>query len=208
MTPNCSGVSWPRSVMVSSVRPSLKYSCSGSLLRFWKGRIASITRLLAARFADERQRARYATPARMTSRAAAESTKTGRRIRQGRPYCTSAGASGAATLSKGCGVTATASRIGATKRYPRRETVSMNRGFSAESPKATRSFRMAVFRPSSNPTYVSAGHNFACNCSRVTTSPGRSSRIAKTRKGCSCTGTFRPSLWTSPEPKSISKSPV
>jgi hypothetical protein len=28
----------------------------------------------------------------------------------------------------------------------------LNRGFSAESPKATRSFRMAVFRPSSKPT--------------------------------------------------------
>jgi len=44
------------------VRPSLKYSCSGSLLRFLKGRIASITRFWAAGFADECQRVRYAMP--------------------------------------------------------------------------------------------------------------------------------------------------
>ena len=110
-----------------------------------------------------------------------------------------------------CGASTVAGSIlvtGAMNRYPRRGTVSMKRGFSAESPKAIRSFRIAVFRPSSNPTYVSAGHNRACNCSRVTMSPGRSSRSDRTRKGCSCKRTFRPSLRTSPEPKSISKSPV
>src|SRR5271168_3469580 len=92
--------------------------------------------------------------------------------------------------------------------YPRRGIVSMKRGLSAESPKTTRSFRMAVLMPSSKLTKVSAGQRLACNSSRVTISPGRSSSIASTRKGCSCSGTFLPFLCTSPEPRSTSKSPA
>src|ERR1039458_9039676 len=76
------------------------------------------------------------------------------------------------------------------KRFPRRGIVSMKRGLSAESPKTTRSFRMAVLMPSSKLTKVSAGHRLACNSSRVIISPGRSSSIARTRKGCSCSGTL------------------
>ena len=41
---------------------------------------------------------------------------------------------------------------GAMNRYPRRGSVSMKRGLAAESPKAVRNLRIAVFRPSSNPT--------------------------------------------------------
>jgi hypothetical protein len=40
---------------------------------------------------------------------------------------------------------------------------------------------MGLFRPSSKPTYVSADHNRASNCSSVTTCPGRSKRM-ETRK--------------------------
>ena len=38
MTRIRSGLIWPSEPMVSSVRPSLKYSCSGSVLKFRKGR--------------------------------------------------------------------------------------------------------------------------------------------------------------------------
>jgi hypothetical protein len=43
-------------------------------------------------------------------------------------------------------VTATPSRTGATNRYPLRGIVSIYRGLSAESPRASRSFITAVFR--------------------------------------------------------------
>src|SRR5207253_649042 len=42
-------------------------------------------------------------------------------------------------------------------RYPRRGSVSMNRGLSAESPRASRSLLIAVFRLLSKSTNVSAG---------------------------------------------------
>ena len=47
---------------------------------------------------------------------------------------------GAAIVSRGA-------LTGAMNRYPRRVCVSINRGFSAESPNASRSFAMAAFRP-------------------------------------------------------------
>ena len=83
-----------------------------------------------------------------------------------------------------------------------------NRGLSAESPNAKRNFRIAVLIPSSNPTYVLAGHSFVYNSSRVTSSPGRSSSNGSTRKGCSCRGTRTPSLRNSGQAKSMSYSPV
>ena len=59
MTPRRSGLSSPKSVIVSSVRPSLKYSCSASLLRFAKGSTASMTRPWAA---EDCERARARSP--------------------------------------------------------------------------------------------------------------------------------------------------
>src|ERR1017187_5737225 len=52
----------------------------------------------------------------------------------------------------------------------------MNWGSSAESPKTRRSLLTAWFRLSSNSTKVSAGHKRARRSSRVTTSPGCSTR--------------------------------
>ena len=46
-----------------------------------------------------------------------------------------------------------------TNRYPRRGTVSTNRGRSAESSSASRSFRTALFNPTSKSTNVSAVHS-------------------------------------------------
>jgi len=48
---------------------------------------------------------------------------------------------------------------GAMKRYPRRGRVSMKRGFSAESFRASRSRLMAVLRPASKSTKVSVDHS-------------------------------------------------
>ena len=57
-------------------------------------------------------------------------------------------------------------------RYPRRGSVSMYFGASAESPSASRSRLMAAFRPCSKSTNVFAGHNRSRRSSRVTSSPG------------------------------------
>ena len=59
------------------------------------------------------------------------------------------------------------------KRYPRRATVSMNRGLVAESPIASRILLTALFTPWSKSTNVSALHNRLRSSSRVTISPGR-----------------------------------
>src|SRR5580698_8433256 len=64
----------------------------------------------------------------------------------------------------------------ATKRYPRRGTVSMKRGLSASSLSAVRNFFTATFRPLSNSTKVLPGQRACRISSRVTTSPGRPSR--------------------------------
>ena len=48
MTPSRSEASPPRSAIVSSVSPALKYSCSGSWLKFSNGRTTSITRVAGA----------------------------------------------------------------------------------------------------------------------------------------------------------------
>jgi len=73
--------------------------------------------------------------------------------------------------------------IGAMNRYPRRGNVSTKRGFSAESPNAALSFMTAEFKPRSESTKVSAGHNARQSSSRVITWPGRSTSITKILNG-------------------------
>src|SRR5262249_26444949 len=48
-------------------------------------------------------------------------------------------------------------------------------------------------------------HKIFCNSSRVTTSPGRSNRIARTWKGCPASLSFTPPLRSSPAHRSTSK---
>src|SRR5256885_5082157 len=55
--------------------------------------------------------------------------------------------------------------------------------FSGESPSAVRSFLIALFRLCSKSTKVSEDHSVCRISSRVTVSPGFSSRIDKMRKG-------------------------
>src|SRR5260221_2631000 len=61
--------------------------------------------------------------------------------------------------------------------------VSMYREFSDESPSAVRSFLIAVFRLCSKSTKVSDDHSFCRISSRVTTSPGFSSRTDRMQNG-------------------------
>jgi len=68
----------------------------------------------------------------------------------------------------------------AMNRYPRRGIVSINRGLSAESPSASRSLMIAVFRLLSKSTKVSADQFWERSSSRVTTSPGRCSSSVST----------------------------
>jgi hypothetical protein len=75
--------------------------------------------------------------------------------------------------------------IVATKRYPRRGTVSTYRGLAGESPSASRILLTAMFRLwSKSPNSVPAQIVFL-NCSRVITSPGFSSNASNTRNGWS-----------------------
>ena len=55
----------------------------------------------------------------------------------------------------------------------------MKRGLSAESPRASRSLLMALFRLWSKSTNVSEGQSRQRSSSRVTTWPGRSSSIER-----------------------------
>ncbi len=88
---------------------------------------------------------------------------------------------------------------GARNRYPRCASVSINRGFSAESPSASRSLLMAVPSEWSKSTIVSPPHSRCWISSRVTTSPGRSSRQTSTRNGCACSRIRIPDLRSSPD---------
>jgi plasmid stabilization system protein ParE len=56
-------------------------------------------------------------------------------------------------------------------------------GFSASSPKASRSFLTAVFNPSSKSTNVSSGQRRFCSSSRVTARPGFSASTPRRRSG-------------------------
>ena len=71
------------------------------------------------------------------------------------------------------------------KRYPRRGSVSTNRGLSASSPSAARSRLTAALRLCSKSTKVPLGHRREQSSSRVTTWPGRSSIIRRISNGCS-----------------------
>jgi len=113
-------------------------------------------------------------------------------------------------------VTCTASRFvcpapttvtGARNRYPRRASVSMNRGFSAESPSASLNLLIAVPRLWSKSTMVSWPHSRCWISSRVTTSPGRSSKHTSTRNGCACNRMRIPDFRSSPESASASNRP-
>jgi hypothetical protein len=72
------------------------------------------------------------------------------------------------------------SSTGAMKRYPRFGSVSMKRGFSAESPRASRRWLIALFKPRSKSTNVSAGQSLFWSSSRETACPGRSSKRERT----------------------------
>ena len=78
---------------------------------------------------------------------------------------------------------ASSTATGAMNRYPRRGTVSMNRGFAASSPSAARSLARATPRLLSNSTNVSPGHNRWRSSSRLTSPPGRSSSAISHLKG-------------------------
>ena len=94
-----------------------------------------------------------------------------------------------------------------TKRYPRRGNVSTNRGVSAESSSASRSFRTALFNPTSKSTNVSAAQSTCRSSSRATTSPGRLSRAIKIFNDCSGKRIFSPWRRSSPDSASSSKTP-
>jgi len=96
---------------------------------------------------------------------------------------------------------------GARKRYPRRASVSTNRGLSAESPNASRILLIAVSREWSKSTTVSLPHSRSCSSSRLTTSPGRSTNIASTLNGWLCNFTLCPAFQSSPVCRSASNSP-
>ena len=80
----------------------------------------------------------------------------------------------------------------------------MKCGTSAESPSTSRILLIAVLRLRSTSTNVSGQRRF-CNSSRVTTSPGRSSRMASTWNGCPLNFSFTPSLRSSPVRRSASE---
>src|SRR5271156_4605948 len=83
----------------------------------------------------------------------------------------------------------------------------MKEGFSAESPRAARSLPTATFTAWSKSPKLSSGQIRDCNSSRVTRSPGCSSRICSTLKGWSWSLMRLPDLRTSPEGTSASNAP-
>src|SRR5439155_1734267 len=57
---------------------------------------------------------------------------------------------------------------------------------------------MALFRPCSKSTKVSAGQSFFCSSSRVMVSPGRCRSMARISTGCPCSLIFMPFLRSFP----------
>ena len=92
-------------------------------------------------------------------------------------------------------------------RYPRPGMVSMYRGFSAESPSNCLSRFIAALRLCSKSTNVPSPQIFASNCSRVTSSPGFSSKVSKIWKGCFGKRTREPCLKSSPDQAFTSNGP-
>ena len=66
---------------------------------------------------------------------------------------------------------------------------------------------MALFRPCSKSTKVSAAHSFFCSSSRVTVSPGRSNSMTRISAGWPCSLIFMPFLRSSPARGSSSNAP-
>ncbi len=89
--------------------------------------------------------------------------------------------------------------------YPRRGSVSMYRGVSAESASTSRMRAIALWRLWSKSTKVSASQSWPLNSSRVTRFPADSSNMASTCKGWPCSRSFTPCLRSSPVRKSNSK---
>src|SRR5262245_17345404 len=83
----------------------------------------------------------------------------------------------------------------------------MLRGRSAESPSASRNRLTALFKPRSKSTNVSAAHSRRCSSSRVTSSPGCSSRSRSTSNDWSRSLTRTPCFRSSPDRGSTSKIP-
>ena len=119
------------------------------------------------------------------------------------------------------GATATASRVllpfaseirgawtcstGAMNLYPRRGSVSMYRGISAESPSVSRMRPIALWRLWSKSTKVSAGQSWLLSSSRVTRLPADCSNIASSCTGWPCRRSLTPRLRNSPARRSSSK---
>ena len=114
-------------------------------------------------------------------------------------------------LAVGCGSTWPAGSGAvdtcARKRWPRRPTVSTNRGLPASSSNAARRRLIALFKLLSKSTNVSSDHSRFRNSSRVTWLPGRSTSASSTRRGLSWRRSRTPSLLSSPAAQSSSNRP-
>src|SRR5438552_1861718 len=82
----------------------------------------------------------------------------------------------------------------------------MKRGLSAESSRASRSLRTALYSPCSKSTKVSEGQIFCLSSSRVTNLPDCSSSNCRTWSGCRCSLILTPQRLSSPAWKSTSNS--
>ena len=96
-----------------------------------------------------------------------------------------------------------ARRSGTRGAAPSRRTAD----WSAESSRASRSFRTALFNPTSKSTNVSAVHSNWRSSSRVTNSPGRIRSARRIWKDCSGRRILRPCRRSSPDWASSSNTP-
>jgi hypothetical protein len=147
--------------------PSAKYSCAGSPERLASGSTASDS--IGQGEALPSSRSRH-LPSFNENNSASTKTMATPVIgiaRRNRAF-TAAGAIAVLTL----GIP--------MNRYPRRGTVSTNLGFSAESPRVSRRRLIAVLRPVSKSTNVSAGQSVDRSSSRVTTAPACSRSFSNT----------------------------
>ncbi len=183
--------------------PSAKYSCEGSPDRFSSGSTAMERKRGAALVGRETAR----TSQKADPVAARISSVSARAVRV--LLCRALG-----------GATATPSRVllpfaseirgawtsstGAMNLYPRRGSVSMYRGISAESPSTSRIRPMALWRLWSKSTKVSAGQSWLLSSSRVTTLPADCNNIVRSCTGWPCRRSLTPRLCSSPARRSSS----
>ena len=191
--------------MSASVIPSLKYSCAGSPVRLASGSTAS-ERMRAWSGASAFRHSTGLNEISSASNAVAASAPASHivRPRPGPVRGVVSGARGSGVSAAALGSTAWTS---ARNRYPRLGRVSTKRGDVAESPSAWRILLTATFSAVSNSTNVSSDHSARRSSSRVTTSPGRLTRSAKTWAGWSWRGTRWPARRSSPVARSSSKVP-